>query len=62
MPPFDKIKDSDYRPAFETGMAEQRREVDAITHNPAAPTFDNTIVALERAGRMLSRARPYFSK
>ena len=34
MPPFDKIKDSDYRPAFEAGMAEQRKEVDAIAHNP----------------------------
>jgi peptidyl-dipeptidase Dcp len=60
MPPFDKIKDSDYRPAFEAGMADQRREVDAITHNPAAPTFDNTIVALERAGRMLNRAATVF--
>lgn len=60
MPPFDKVKEADYRPAFEAGMAEQRKEVDAIAHNPAPPTFENTIVALELSGRMLSRVSTLF--
>ena len=55
LPPFDRIRDADYRPAFDAGMAEQLREVSAIAHNSAAPTFANTIVALERAGRLLER-------
>src|ERR1019366_7826410 len=42
-PPFDKIKDTDYQPALEAGMAEQRKEVEAIANNPAAPTFENTL-------------------
>ncbi|RKF23220.1 M3 family peptidase [Altericroceibacterium spongiae] len=54
-PDFSKIKDSDYLPAIKQAMAIHRAEVDAITHNPAAPTFDNTIVALEKSGRMLNR-------
>ena len=49
-PPFDQIKDSDFRAAFDAGMAEQRREVDAIVRDAGTPTFDNTIVALERSG------------
>ncbi|MGA2260260.1 MAG: M3 family metallopeptidase, partial [Acidobacteriota bacterium] len=60
MPPFDKVKEADYRPAFEAGMAEQRKEVDAIAHNPAPPTFENTIVALELSGRVLSRVSTLF--
>ena len=60
LPPFDKIKDSDYAPAFDAGMAEQRKEVDAIAHDPAAPSFDNTIVAMERTGRMLTRVSKTF--
>ncbi|MDE2511833.1 MAG: M3 family metallopeptidase [Elusimicrobia bacterium] len=59
-PPFDKIKDADFSPAFEAGMAEQRREVDAIAHDPAPPTFENTIVALERSGRLLTRVSKTF--
>ncbi|MDE2511948.1 MAG: dipeptidyl carboxypeptidase II, partial [Elusimicrobia bacterium] len=59
-PPFDKIKDADFTPAFEAGMAEQRREVDAIAHDPAPPTFENTIVALERSGRLLTRVSKTF--
>src|SRR5438270_1217420 len=46
-PPFDRVHDSDYVPAFEAGMAEQLREVQAIAHDPAPPTFENTFVALE---------------
>ena len=45
-PPFDKIKDEDYQPAIEAGMAQQKTEIQAIADNPAAPTFDNTIVAM----------------
>src|SRR5690349_24457487 len=52
-PDFSKIKDSDYLPALLAGMAEQKREVLAIANNPAAPTFNNTIVALERSGALL---------
>src|SRR5215813_3069390 len=54
LPRFDRIKDADYAPAFEAGMAEQRKEIDAIAHSPEPPTFDNTIVALERTGRTLA--------
>ena len=53
-PPFDKIKDSDYQPAIEAGMAEQLKEMRAIADNPAAPTFENTIVAMEKTGRCFS--------
>jgi peptidyl-dipeptidase Dcp len=59
-PPFDKIKDSDYQPAFEQGMKEQIAEVDQIANNKAAPTFENTIVALEKSGRMLDRVSQAF--
>src|SRR5271157_4169543 len=55
-PPFDKIKDADYQPAIEAGMAEQLKEVQAIANNPAAPTFDNTFVALEKSGQLLQRS------
>jgi hypothetical protein len=50
-PPFDKIKDADYQPALEAGMAQQLTEVQAIADNPDAPTFENTIVALEKTGQ-----------
>lgn len=59
-PRFDLIKDSDYQPAIEAGMAEQAAEIARIADNPAAPTFDNTIVALERSGRLLDRATNTF--
>jgi peptidyl-dipeptidase Dcp len=61
LPPFDRIHDGDFRPAFEAGMAEQLREVAAIAHNPEPPSFDNTIVALERSGRRLQRVENTFS-
>jgi peptidyl-dipeptidase Dcp len=60
-PPFDKIKDSDYQPAIDAGMAEQITEVEAIANNPAPPTFENTIVAFERSGRLLDRAWAAFN-
>jgi peptidyl-dipeptidase Dcp len=59
-PPFDKIKDTDYAPAIEAGMAQQRAEVRAIDANPAPPTFENTFVPLEKSGRLLDRALQAF--
>jgi hypothetical protein len=46
VPPFDKIKVSDFKPALEKAMDEERREVEAIANNPAPPTFENTWLAL----------------
>lgn len=60
-PPFDRIKDADYAPAFETSMRDHLVEVDAIAAQTAAPTFDNTIVALEKAGQMLRRVSQAFN-
>ncbi|KRC33717.1 MULTISPECIES: M3 family metallopeptidase [unclassified Lysobacter] len=59
-PQFDKIKDSDFAPAFDRGMADQLKEVEAIANNPDAPTFDNTIVAMEQSGRILGRSTSVF--
>ena len=59
-PPFDKIHDSDYQPAIEAGMAQQRIEINAIANDPAAPTFENTIVAVERSGQLLTRVMGVF--
>jgi peptidyl-dipeptidase Dcp len=59
-PPFDKIKDTDYQPAIEVGMAQQRVEMDAIADNPAPATFENTIVAMEKTGALLNRASLVF--
>jgi len=60
-PPLDLIKDEHFKPALVAGMAEQRREIDAIANNPAAPTFENTIVAMERSGQLLLRVQSVFS-
>jgi peptidyl-dipeptidase Dcp len=60
-PPFDKIKDTDYQPAFDEAMREQRAEIAAIANNKHAPTFENTIVALEKSGRMLDRVGQAFN-
>src|ERR1700758_553122 len=59
-PPFDKIKDEDYQPAIEAGMAEELSEIQAIADNSAPPTFENVLVAMERAGRLLHRATAAF--
>ena len=59
-PPFDKIKDEDYQPAIEAGMAEELSEIQAIADNPAAPTFDNTLTAMEKGGQLLRRAMAAF--
>lgn len=60
VPPFDKIKDGDFQPALEAGMAEQLKEMRAIANNPAAPTFENTVVAMEKTGELLDRANAAF--
>jgi peptidyl-dipeptidase Dcp len=59
-PPFDKIKDADYQPAIEEGMRRQLAEVEAIADDKAAPTFENTVVALERTGALLTRVSHVF--
>src|SRR5271170_1002071 len=60
-PPFDRIKDSDYQPAIEAGMAEQLKEMRAIADDPAAPTFENTIVAMEKSGALFDRVMAAFN-
>ncbi len=60
-PPFDRITDGDFKPAFEEGMKQQAAEVEAIANDPAPPTFENTLVALEKSGRLLERVGLVFS-
>src|SRR5215469_16895798 len=60
-PPFDKVKDSDFMPAFQQGIQQQLQEVDKVANNPAAPTFDNTVVALEKTGQLLLRVNMVFN-
>jgi len=60
-PPFDRIKDQDYQPAIEAGMALQLKEIRAITANPAKPTFKNTFIPMEKSGQLLGRAQAAFS-
>ncbi len=57
IPPFDKIRTSDYIPAIKAGIEEQNAEIEAIVSNPDAPTFDNTIAPLELSGRTLSKVQ-----
>ncbi len=59
-PLFDKIKDADYAPALDAGMAQQRKEIDAIANSPTAPNFQNTIVAMEHSGQLLTRVSKVF--
>ncbi len=54
-PPWDRIKDADFQPAIEAGIAAHEREIEAIANDPAKPTFANTYEAMERAGALLSR-------
>ncbi len=58
--PFSQIKIEDYQPAFEANIATARAEIDAITHNPEAPTFENTIEALDFSGQELDRLSSIF--
>ena len=59
-PPFDKIKDEDYQPAIEAGMSQELTEIQSIADNPAPPTFENTLVAMEKSGELLDRASNAF--
>ncbi len=61
MPPFDKIKSEDYAPAFAVALAENLKAVEAIADNKEEATFENTIVALEKSGRALTRIGNIFS-
>src|SRR5262245_30225957 len=60
VPPWDSMEPRHFPTAFETAIAEQRREVDAIAANPESPTFENTIVAFERSGALLDRLQRMF--
>ncbi len=59
-PPFDQIKNSDYVPAFERGMEEQLAEIEVIANQAENPTFDNTLVPLEKSGQTLDRVSRVF--
>ena len=60
-PPFDRIKDEHYQPAIEQGMAEQLKEVEKVAAQKEKPSFENTIVAMEKTGKLLTRANRTFS-
>src|ERR1700726_4930796 len=55
VPRLDRVRVADFKPAMETAMAENLAEIDKISQNPAAPTFENTIAALERSGHPFNR-------
>ena len=61
VPPWDRVVVSDFPEAFETALADQRASVERIASNPEPPTFENTLVALERAGQMLDRILRLFN-
>jgi len=61
VPPFDEIKIEHFWPAYQAGMAEEMAQIWAIIRNPEAPTFDNTIVAMDNAGELLRKVTPVFS-
>jgi peptidyl-dipeptidase Dcp len=60
LPPFDQIREEHYQPAFDEGMAEQRRQLAAITSQSEPPTLENTLEALERSGALLHRVSKVF--
>jgi peptidyl-dipeptidase Dcp len=60
MPPFDLIRDEHYLPAYEQGMADRLAEIEAIANSPESPSFENTIVAMERSGELLNRVSRVF--
>ncbi len=61
VPPFDRVKVEQFQPALEAAMAEELEEIDAIANNEAPATFENTIAALERAGRTFNRVSSVFN-
>ncbi len=58
---FDKIKDSDFKPALEEGMKQKLSEIQQIADNPDSPTFDNTLTAMEKSGQLLQRTQLVFN-
>jgi peptidyl-dipeptidase Dcp len=60
VPPFDKIDTSDYMPAFMKGIAQHNAEIDSIIQNQASPDFENTILALDKSGKLLTRVSKVF--
>ena len=60
IPPFDQIKTEHYLPALKAGIAEQNKEIEAIINNPEAPTFENTILALDNSGQTLNNVAYVF--
>ena len=60
VPPFDRVRVEDFKPALEAGMAESLANVDRIANDPAPPTFDNTIAAMERSSRTLDRVEAVY--
>ncbi len=61
LPPFDRIHDGDYAPAFKAGMAAQLTDIAKIAQNPEPATVDNTVVEMERSGELLNRVNLVFS-
>src|SRR5690606_5713951 len=62
VPPFDKIKDEHFRPAYDEALKQHNVEIDSIVNNSEAPSFENTIVALEEAGSLLNNiSRVFFN-
>src|ERR1044072_1569848 len=61
VPPFDRVQIPLFKPALEAGMTEELAEIDKIANNPAPPDFENTIVAMERAGKSLDRVGTLYS-
>lgn len=60
IPPFDKITNAHFAPAFEKGMLEHKLEIEKIASNPLPATFDNTLIAMEKSGQLLSRVASVF--
>ncbi len=60
IPPFDKIEVGDYLPALEAGIEQQKAEIDSIVNNPDEPTFENTIMPMERSGEILDKVAAVF--
>ncbi len=60
IPPFEQVKPEHYMPAFIEAMAQEKAEIEAIVNNPAEPDFENTIVALDKSGKLLSRVSSVF--
>jgi len=61
VPPFDKIDTADYMPAFLEGIKQHNAEIDAIVNNSASPDFDNTILAFDKSGKLLTRVSKVFN-